>query len=143
MGPIADKLLADCLILERRTRTLAYQPDQLANGANGLLDEVASSKITGEEDRYSHTDLSDFEANVSGSQTTFGLLAPVLRSTSPALAATIARRFDAVQAELATLRVNGAYPSYATVGDAERRRLSTLVAALAKPVARISDSLGG
>ena len=68
-----------CITLERRSRTLGYQPDELANGANGLLDEVASSKITGEEDRYSHTDLSDFVANVSGSQTTFGLLAPALR----------------------------------------------------------------
>ena len=40
-----------------RRETLTYQPDELANGANGLLDEVATSKITGEEDRYSHTDL--------------------------------------------------------------------------------------
>ena len=80
MGPIADKLLADVITLERKARTLSYQPDELANGANGLLDEVASSKITGEEDRYSHTDLSDFVANVSGSQTTFGLLAPALRA---------------------------------------------------------------
>ena len=76
MAPIADKLLEDVKTLEAKTRTLAYQPDELANGANGLLDEVASSKITGEEDRYSHTDLSDFLANVTGSQTTFGLLAP-------------------------------------------------------------------
>jgi iron uptake system component EfeO len=51
MGPIADKLLADCRTLEARTRALTYQPDELANGANGLLVEVASSKITGEEDR--------------------------------------------------------------------------------------------
>ena len=43
-----------------RSRALTYQPEELANGANGLLDEVAASKITGEEDRYSHTDLSDF-----------------------------------------------------------------------------------
>ena len=80
---------ADCRTLERKTRTLSYQPDELANGANGLLDEVASSKITGEEDRYSHTDLSDFEANVSGAQTTFGLLAPAL--ADPKLAKTIGR----------------------------------------------------
>ena len=90
-----------------KTRGLAYQPEELANGANGLLDEVSASKITGEEDRYSHTDLSDFEANVSGSQTTFGLLAPALRQNDPALAARIAARFDAVQDELATLKKGG------------------------------------
>ena len=142
MGAVADKLLADCRTLERKTRTLTYQPDELANGANGLLDEVASSKITGEEDRYSHTDLSDFEANVSGAQTTFGLLAPALRK-DPQLAKTIGQRFDAVQPELATLKSGDGYPSYATVGDAERKQLSALVAALAKPLAQISDALGG
>ena len=43
-------------------------PLQLANGAKELLDEVATGKVTGEEDRYSHTDLWDFQANVEGSQ---------------------------------------------------------------------------
>jgi FTR1 family protein len=143
MSAIADKLLADCETLERKTRTLTYQPDELVNGANGLLAEVATSKISGEEDRYSHTDLSDFEANISGSQTTFGLLAPALRAKDPALATTIAGAFDAVQAELATLKRGDTFPSYATVGSAERKKLSTLVDALAKPVAQMSGKLGG
>ena len=142
MGPIADKLLADVQTLEAKTRSLAYQPDELANGANGLLDEVAASKITGEEDRYSHTDLSDFLANVTGSQTTFGLLAPALKAKDPKLEADIAGRFDAVQKELETLGPDGEFPSYDTVGDAERKRLSALVKALAEPMARISDALG-
>ncbi len=129
LGPIADKLLADVKTLQAKTETLSYKPDELANGANGLLDEVASSKISGEEDRYSHTDLSDFEANVNGSQTTFGLLAPALRANDAALADSIKARFDAVQKELATLKQGDAYPSYDTVDDAERQRLADLVAA--------------
>jgi iron uptake system component EfeO len=137
MGPIADKLLADCKTLEARTRTLAYQPDELANGANGLLDEVASSKITGEEDRYSHTDLSDFLANVNGAQATFGLLAPALKAKDPRLVTEISGRFDAVQKELAKV----GQPSYDKVGDAERKRLSDLVDALARPLAKVSNSL--
>ena len=142
MAPIADKLLADVQTLEAKTRSLAYQPDELANGANGLLDEVASSKITGEEDRYSHTDLSDFLANVTGSQTTFGLLAPALKAKDPKLEADIAARFDAVQQELKTLGPDGSFPSYDTVDDQERQQLSDLVAALAKPMKQISDALG-
>ena len=90
LEPIADKLLADVKTLEAKTRTLTYKPDELANGANGLLDEVATSKISGEEDRYSHTDLSDFEANIIGAQTTFGLLAPALRAKDAKLATDIA-----------------------------------------------------
>jgi iron uptake system component EfeO len=143
IGPIAEKLLADCKTLESKTRALTYQPDELANGVNGLLGEVASSKITGEEDRYSHTDLSDFLANVNGSQTTFGLLAPALKAKDPQLEADIAARFDAVQKELATLGHDGSFPSYDTVDDAERKQLSELVNALAKPLAKLSDALGG
>ncbi len=143
LGPIADKLLADVKTLEGKTRVLTYKPDELANGANGLLAEVATSKISGEEDRYSHTDLSDFEANIIGAQTTFGLLAPSLRAKDAKLATDIAARFDAVLQELATLKQGDAFPSYDTVDDAERKQLSELVAGLAKPVAGISDSLGG
>jgi iron uptake system component EfeO len=142
LSPIADKLLADVQTLERRTRTLTYKPDELANGANGLLDEVASSKISGEEDRYSHTDLSDFEANISGSQTTFGLLAPALRAKDAKLADDIGARFGAVQHELASLEHGGAFPSYETVGDTERIKLADLVARLARPLAQISTALG-
>jgi FTR1 family protein len=141
MDAIADKLLADCRTLQAKTKTLTYQPDELANGANGLLDEIAGSKITGEEDRYSHTDLSDFEANVVGSQTTFGLLAPAVKAKDPALAAKISAAFDAVQAELAALKRDGAFPSYDTVGNAEREKLSALVGALAAPVKTIASNL--
>jgi iron uptake system component EfeO len=143
MAPIADKLLADVRTLEARTRTLTYKPDELANGANGLLDEVASSKISGEEDRYSHTDLSDFEANVSGSETTFGLLAPALRAKNAPLAADIGEKFDAVQRELTTLKHGDTFPSYDTVDDRERIKLADLVAKLARPLAKLSASLGG
>ena len=60
-------------------------PLQLANGAKELLDEVATGKITGEEDRYSHTDLWDFEANVEGSQAAVAALRPVIDEKDPAL----------------------------------------------------------
>ena len=41
-------------------------PVQIASGAQGLLDEIATTKITGEEDVFSHTDLYDFQANLDG-----------------------------------------------------------------------------
>jgi FTR1 family protein len=141
LEPIADKLLVDVKRLQTKTKGLSYQPEELANGANGLLDEVSASKITGEEDRYSHTDLSDFEANVEGSESAFGLLAPALRKTDPKLASTIATRFDAVNAELATLKQGDAFPSYDTVDDAERRKLSQLVNALAEPLSQVAAKL--
>ncbi len=83
-GVYATKLLADVTTLYHRVQTLTYQPAQLANGAVELLNEVASSKITGEEDRYSHTDLSDFQGNLTGARTAFELLAPGARRTRAA-----------------------------------------------------------
>jgi iron uptake system component EfeO len=65
---VAAKLLADIKRLQALVYTIKLEPAQVANGANELLTEVSSSKITGEEERYSHTDLWDFEANVQGSQ---------------------------------------------------------------------------
>jgi FTR1 family protein len=141
MAPVADKLLADVQRLRAKTKGLSYQPEELANGANGLLDEVSASKITGEEDRYSHTDLYDFAANVEGSETAFGLLAPALRASDPELAKTIALRFDAVNARLEQLKRGGGFPSYDKVSKAERRRLSQLVDALAEPLSKVAAKL--
>ncbi|MCW2985626.1 MAG: hypothetical protein JWR63_3196 [Conexibacter sp.] len=141
LAPIADKLLADVRRLEAKTKGLTYQPEELANGANGLLDEVSASKITGEEDRYSHTDLYDFVANVEGSETAFGLLAQALKRTEPALATTIAARFDAVNAALDALKDGDGFPTYDTIDAAQRRRLSQLVDALAEPLSKVAAKL--
>ena len=66
MSPVARQLLADVKELQTKVKTVNLQAVQIANGANELLGEVSASKITGEEERYSHTDLVDFEANVEG-----------------------------------------------------------------------------
>ena len=50
--------------------------DQLGNGREELLDEVATGKVTGEEEAWSHTDLWDFQANVDGARVAFEVLAP-------------------------------------------------------------------
>ncbi len=68
-----------------------YQPDEVANGAVALLGEVQASKITGEEERYSHIDLLDFAANVEGSQQAFAALKPALDQIDPTVVPAIAR----------------------------------------------------
>jgi iron uptake system component EfeO len=141
MRPVADELVADVARLQRSVQDETYEPEQLAGGASELLDEVSASKITGEEDRYSHTDLWDFEANVAGSRTAFGLLEPALRVRDRALASTIARRFDAVERQLRATKTGGSFPSYDRVGPAERRRLSQAVDALAEPLSQVAGAL--
>ena len=67
-------------------KTVDLQAVQIANGANELLGEVSASKITGEEERYSHIDLVDFEANVEGAEAAFEAVEPLLTDKDPKLA---------------------------------------------------------
>lgn len=66
---------------------------KVVGGAAGLIEEVAASKISGEEDRYSHTDLWDFQANVEGSQKIVDLLRPQLQKANPELLAKVDANF--------------------------------------------------
>ncbi|MEA2151741.1 MAG: iron uptake system component EfeO [Solirubrobacteraceae bacterium] len=141
MGPIADKLLADVTRLQGKVRRATYEPEQLAIGATELLAEVSATKISGEEDRYSHADLWDIAANVAGAQAAFDLLAPALRSRDAALAQTVTARFAAVRRALRATQTGGRYPRYDTVGQAQRRRLSQLVDALAEPLSQVAGRL--
>ena len=45
----------------------------MLTGAVDLLNEVVTSKNTGEEEIYSHTDLYDFRANIEGAEKIFQL----------------------------------------------------------------------
>jgi hypothetical protein len=85
IGPVAAKLLDDVKFLQKKVKTIKLEPAQIANGADELLGEVSSSKITGEEERYSHTDLWDFEANVEGSKAAFDAVRPLLEQRDPDL----------------------------------------------------------
>ncbi len=78
LGPVGDELVANIAKLQKLTTGLTYQPAELANGAVDLLDEVGQSKITGEEERYSHIDMLDFQGNVEGAEQAFANLQPGL-----------------------------------------------------------------
>jgi iron uptake system component EfeO len=138
MAPYADGLMANVNKLAGLVATAKYQPAQLANGSVELLDEVAKSKITGEEDRYSHTDLSDFVANVAGAQAAYTLLEPVLAAKDPALAATIDERFADLNKSLDAYKTGDTYVNYSAVTEAQRKALSQQVDALAEPLSQVA-----
>lgn len=78
MTDVADRLLKDAQLLRAKVETAEIDANLLVTGAVELLNEVSSSKVTGEEERYSHTDLYDFVANVEGAQKIYELLKPEL-----------------------------------------------------------------
>jgi iron uptake system component EfeO len=79
---------------------LEYRPEDLANGAAGLIEEVQSGKITGEEEQFSHLDLLDFAGNVEGAQQAYASLRPGLEQIDAELVKTVDQQFVAVQATL-------------------------------------------
>ncbi|TWF76541.1 iron uptake system component EfeO [Pseudonocardia hierapolitana] len=135
---MADQLMADIRDLQSRTATVELTPVQLANGAKELLDEVATGKITGEEDRYSHTDLWDFKANVEGSQGAVASLRPVIDEKDPTLGPVLDERFAAVDALLEEYRVGDGYRLYTELTDEDKRRMAEAVDALGEPVSQVA-----
>ncbi|MFD2081223.1 iron uptake system component EfeO [Actinopolymorpha cephalotaxi] len=137
----ADQLLADTRDLHARVATLKYQPDQMANGAKELLDEVATGKVTGEEEIWSHTDLYDFQANVEGARVAFDSLRPVVNTKDPALGRVIEQRFTALQKDLDRYRRGDGFVSYTDLSKAQVKRLSDSVNALAEPLSRLTAAV--
>ena len=138
MAKYADMLLADVKTVVAKAKAVQLNPLQLANGAKELLDEVATGKITGEEDRYSHTDLWDFKANVEGSQAAVQALRPALQQRDAALVKTLDTQFAAVLASVEKYREGDGFVSYDKVTEPERKQLSTTLDALAEPVSKVA-----
>ncbi len=141
MGQVAKQLLADVKDLQRKVRSVKLQAAQIANGANELLGEVSASKITGEEERYSHIDLVDFEANVQGSQAAFDSVKGILQSRDPKLTSEIEKRFAAVYAALKPYQRGETYVSYTELSKFDTRKLARSIDALAEPLSQVAAQI--
>jgi iron uptake system component EfeO len=141
MAPVAQQLQADVEELEAKVKTVNLQAVQIANGANELLGEVSASKITGEEERYSHIDLVDFAANVEGAEAAFESVEPLLSSTDPELAKEIEADFDKVYASLEPYRRGGGFVSYAELTKADTRKLAQQIDILAEKLSQVPAAI--
>ncbi len=136
MTPVAKQLLADVEELQAKVKTVELQAVQIANGANELLGEVSASKITGEEERYSHTDLVDFEANVEGSEAAFEAVQPLVEEKDPELVEEIEAGFKDVYASLEPYRKGDGFASYTELTQADTRKLAQKIDALAEELSQ-------
>ena len=84
LDALADELLANANDLAGRLATLAIEPYRMTQGAGALIDEVAQTKMTGEEDRYSGTDLWSIQANIDGSKRIVDIVRPALAAADAA-----------------------------------------------------------
>jgi iron uptake system component EfeO len=143
LAAFADQLSKDVKELRAKAKSLKYQPAELANGSTALLDEISKGKITGEEDRYSHTDLYDFAANVDGSSQAFKLLAPAVAEQDPKLVDEITRRYKDVDRALLKYRSGNGYVLYTKLNEGDKRTLSQVIDALAEPLSQVASKVVG
>jgi iron uptake system component EfeO len=142
MTDFADSLLSDAKLLRAKVETMDIDASLMVTGAVELLNEVSSSKVTGEEERYSHTDLYDFAANVEGAREIYNLLKDDLAAKDKDLNQQIADRFDALEKELAPFKDGDGYVSYEKLKDEDVKKLSQNLDALAEPLSNMGQVLG-
>jgi len=142
MDEYADRLYKDTLDLQTRISELAFPPGKVVGGAAGLIEEVAASKISGEEDRYSRSDLWDFRANVDGAQKIVDLLRPLLEKANPQLLAKIDANFKKVDAILDKYRTEQGYQPYDKLTTADRNAMKGPITALAEDLSLLRGTLG-
>ncbi|MFF4126533.1 iron uptake system protein EfeO [Microbispora rosea] len=142
-GALADKLMTDVNTIVTKSATVDLSPVQLANGAKGLLDEVATGKITGEEDRYSHTDLWDFDANLQGSKAAVQALRPVLEERDAELVKTLDAKFADAENALAAHRSGDGWKLHTELSKDDLKALSDAINALAEPISKVASVVAG
>jgi iron uptake system component EfeO len=140
VGAVADKLLADVVELQKRLLALTFPPEKVVGGAAVLMEEVAATKISGEEDRYSHTDLWDFQANFEGAYKIVTLLRPLV---DPAFASKTDANFKVVFDTLKTYRTpDGRFEAYGKLTERDRKVLAGRVTTLAEDLSKLRGMLG-
>ena len=139
---IADKLVADVKKLKEEIDALNFPPSKVVGGANALIEEVAGSKISGEEDRYSHTDLSDFQANIDGAQKIIELFRANIEEKDKALLEKTDAQFKTVNDILAKYKKGNGFETYDKLSEADRKALQVPINSLAEDLAKLRGLLG-
>ncbi|MEY9953131.1 iron uptake system protein EfeO [Leifsonia sp. EB34] len=118
--------------------------DQISNGAAGLMEEVSRTKITGEEEIFSHTDLWDFHANVEGAEVAYGTVRAILLekgATGTATAKQLDSEFATINTLLAQHKEADGFVSYPQLTTPQVKALQDSVNALSEPLSRLTSIL--
>ena len=138
----AIQLIDDIKELAAKIKTVEVTPDIMITGAVDLLNEVSTSKITGEEEVYSHTDLYDFRANIEGAEKIFEIFKPKLSKVDEKLVEELNIRFKEVNTLLDKYMVDDKnYKSYTQLTNEDTRLLSEAVTKLGEPLAQLGKVL--
>ena len=140
---LADKLDKDLATLQTKMKSVEITPKAVALGAGELMEEVSEGKINGEEDRYSHTDLSDFDANQLGAKQAYGYFRPIVEKKDKALATAIDQGFANVDESLEPYEVSeGVFKPFSTLTAADKQKMQSQLATLSENLAKVPAAIG-
>ncbi|RPA65340.1 peptidase M75 family protein [Gordonia oryzae] len=146
MKPVAATVLTNVKDLQRLVNEPSFtiKPADIINGAGDLLDEVSTSKLTGEEEAYSHIDFVDMQANIEGSQQAFAIVKTALNEIDPQLTTTIQQAFDRVNSLIDSFRDPngpGGFKPFNDVTEQQKREMATAIIAVKDPLSQAGGKI--
>lgn len=131
---LSAELVSNISTLTTTVTTLQFRPEDLANGAADQIEDVYNTKITGEEEAFSHLDFVDFAANVEGAQHAYALLRSGLNDIDSGLVQQIDQQFQDVLAMLDHYRDPAALGGYRIYTSDVRERDTPKLTAVIQPL---------
>jgi len=143
LAPIAQRLLSDVTTLKQQLLAQSLPPEQLVSLVARTQRSIAEVRAgSGEEERYSHSDLNGFAANLETTRKVVDLLRPLLAKPATPLLAQIDSALGALDSQYGALRSAEGYASYDSVGADQRKRIADQAKALADALDGIDPVLG-
>lgn len=135
---LGEQLVKDIKELKAKVSTVEVTPDLMVTGAVDLLNEVATQKITGEEEIFSHTDLYDFRANIEGAEEIFKIFKPMIEKKDSKLASDLVEKFKTINSLLDKYMTdNKNYKLYTELTPENTKELSEAVTKLGEPLSQM------
>ena len=142
LNALAAGLLANANDLASRLTTLPVDPYTMALGAGTLIEEVAQTKMTGEEDRYSGTDLWSIQANIDGSRKVVDILRPSLAQIDAGYLERLDAAFASVNGITDRYRDGAGFQPFSAITAEDLTALQSALAGLAEVLSRLPGTLG-
>jgi iron uptake system component EfeO len=142
LAPLATELKANVAELKTRIDALEIDPRVMARGAGELIDEVAQSKMTGEEDRYSKMDLYAIDANVDGSAIIVEQLRPILTELDPDYLTALDAASAGVSELTATYADGDGFKGFDMISAEDLKLMQARLADLSELLAKLPGTLG-
>ncbi|AKA24197.1 iron uptake system protein EfeO [Pseudomonas chlororaphis] len=143
LAPIAERLLSDVDSLKQQLLAQSLAPEQLVSLVARNQRSIAELRAgNGEEERYSHSDLNGFAANLETARKLVDLLRPLLAKPAAPLLEQIDGALGALDRQYGALRGPDGYASYDRVGAEQRKRIADQAKVLADALDGIDPALG-